>query len=113
MTKLIALALIAGGTFASVATDVQQGAAFDASPEDAEALLTQGLAQLADPPLAPPVKTKTVKARVLMTCSHGQPDDVVALSADVAKHAEASGQVDTNKAAVAYAMTLTQNNPPA
>jgi hypothetical protein len=113
MTKLIALALIAAGTTASIATDIQPGEAFEISPEDAEPLLTNRLAQLAEPSLTPAVRTKSVKVRVLMACPHGQPDDVITLNADIAKQAEVAGQVDTTKAAVAYAMTLPQNNPPA
>lgn len=55
--------------------------------------------------------TRTVRGRVLIDCEHGKANDVVTLDADVAKSAEAGGQVDTNKAAVAYAMTLPQNQP--
>jgi hypothetical protein len=45
---------------------------------------------------------RKVKARVLRSCTHGHADDVVSLAPDVAKQAEAAGEVDTAKAAVAY-----------
>lgn len=107
MTKLIALAVIAAGVIAADSAEILEGAAFEVTPEVAEPLLTQGLAKLADEPLAPPPpKAKSIKVRVLMACAHGQPDDVVSLPADVAKLAEEHGQVDSNKAAVAYAMSL-------
>lgn len=106
MTKLIALAVIAAGVIAADSAEIPEGAAFEVSPELAEPLLTQGLAKLEDAPLSPPSKAKTIKVRVLVACSHGQPDDVVNLPADVAKLAEEGGQVDSNKAAVAYAASL-------
>lgn len=109
LTKLIALTALAAGVCASITADLPAGSLFEVPPDEAEALLTQGVAKLAAAPMAPPAKTKTVKARVLVACAHGQPDDVVALDADIAKNAEAAGQVDTNKAAVAYALTLDKN----
>lgn len=105
MTKLIALAALAAGVVASLATDVAAGEAFEVAPDDAETLLTAGSAKLADAPLAE-TKKRAVQARVLVGCVHGQPDDVVSLAPDVAKQAEAAGQIDTNKAAVAYAISL-------
>lgn len=48
--------------------------------------------------------TKTVKARVLVACEHGAPNDVVEIDADQAKSLE--GVVDTTPAAVAYAESL-------
>jgi len=106
MTKLIALAVIAAGIIAADSAEIPEGAPFEVSPEAAEPLLTQGLAKLADAPLAPAPKPKAVKVRVLVACAYGQPDDVISLAADVAKLAEDGGQVDSNKAAVAYAMSL-------
>ena len=105
MTKLIALAALAAGVVASLAADVAAGDPFEVNSEDAEMLLTAGSAKLADAPLAE-TKKRTVQARVLVGCAHGQPDDVVSLAAEVAKQAEAAGQVDTNKAAIAYALSL-------
>lgn len=54
-------------------------------------------------------KGKTVKARVLMSCTYGEPDDLVEIDEVEAKQAQTSGQVDTHKEAVAYAATLSQN----
>lgn len=106
MTKLIALAVIAAGVIAADSAEILEGASFEVDPEAAEPLLTKGIAKLADEPLTPPTKSRAVKVRVLVSCSHGQPDDVVSLPVDVAKLAEEGGQVDSNKAAVAYAMSL-------
>lgn len=112
MTKLIALAALAAGAFAEVTADIAEGAAFEVSPEAAEPLLTQGLAKLEDAPLAsasPPTKTKAVKVRVLVDSAIGRANDVVSLSAADAKAAEANGLADSSKEAVAYALTLDQN----
>lgn len=106
MTKLIALSVLAAGAIAADSLEVAVGTVFEVPPEVAEPLLTQGLAKLADEPLAPVPKPKTMKARVLVACSHGLPDEVVSLPSDVAKLAEEAGQIDTNKAAVAYALSL-------
>lgn len=106
-TKLIALVALAVADFAFLAADVAAGAEFEVDAADAEALLTDGKAELAAAPLTPPAaKAKTVKARVLSACKHGQPNDVAELPADVAKQAEKDGLVDTDKAAVAYALSL-------
>lgn len=115
MTKLIALVAIAAlssaGAAAGITEDIAADATFEVTPEAAEPLLTQGLAKLADAPLAPPPKAKSVKVRVLVACPHGEADDVVTLPADVAKAAAELGQVDSHKDAVAYALTLEQNQP--
>jgi hypothetical protein len=106
-TKLIALVVLAMAEHAFLKADVAAGAEFEVDPADAEALLAEGKAQLAAAPLTPPpAKTKTVKARVLVSCLHGEPNEVAELPADVAKQAEKDGLVDTDKAAVAYALSL-------
>lgn len=106
-TKLIALVALAMLDHAYLQADVAAGAEFEVEAGDADPLLTNGMAELAAAPLAPSTaKTKTVKARVLTACQHGQPNDVAELPADVAKQAEKDGLVDTEKAAVAYAMSL-------
>jgi hypothetical protein len=46
---------------------------------------------------------------VLVSCPHGEPDDLVEIGEAEAKKAQAAGQVDTHKEAVAYAATLPQN----
>lgn len=53
---------------------------------------------------AAPAEQVLVKARVLVACAHGQPDDVVELSADLAK--TLVDVVDTDPAAVKYAESL-------
>lgn len=114
-TKLIALVALAAAAFPFLAADVPEGAEFEVEPSDAEGLLTAGHARLAEPTLAsappakPATKEKDVKARVLVACTHGQPDDLVELPAAQAKAAERDGLVDTDKAAVAYAAALPQN----
>lgn len=50
----------------------------------------------------------TIKARVLMQCSHGAPDDVVEVSAEVAK---ADPALDAHPDAVAYAESLKAAGP--
>ncbi len=111
MTKLIALAVIAAGVIAADAAEVASGSAFEVPPEVAEPLLTQGLAKLADEPLSKlkAKAVKLVKARVLVDGYYGRPDDVIELPAADIEKAEASGQVDSNEAAVAYASLLDQN----
>lgn len=47
---------------------------------------------------------KKVKARVLVNCEHGAPNDVVELDAELAKTLE--GVVDAAPAAVKYAESL-------
>lgn len=109
-TRLIALALIVALTVPAIEVDIPAGQAFEVPPDQAEPLLTAGLAQLADPPLAPPApKARAVKVRLLITCSHGNADEVVSLPADVAKGLQEQGSADAHKDAVAYAMTLPQN----
>ena len=112
-TKLIALVALAVADFAFLQADVAAGAEFEADADHAEGLLTDGKAKLAEAPLAPTAaaagKAKVVKARVLTACAYGQANDLAELPADVAKQAEKEGLVDTDKAAVAYAATLRQN----
>lgn len=47
-----------------------------------------------------------VKARVLLKCSFGEPNDVVEVDAELA--AASANQLDTSPEAVAYAESLTQ-----
>lgn len=112
-TKLIALVAIAAGAWAGLEADLAAGAEFEVDADQAEALLTEGKARLASEPLTPPAapskKARSVKARVLMACAHGEPNDLVELDETTAKQAEKDGMVDTDKAAVAYAAKLPQN----
>lgn len=45
-----------------------------------------------------------VKARLLVECSYGKPNDVIEIDADVAE--SLAGQIDTDTAAIAYAESL-------
>lgn len=66
------------------------------------------------PPPAPAAAApavKTVKARLLSDCEHGKCNDLVEIEPDLAKRLEKAGVVDTDKAAVAYAAKLPQNQP--
>lgn len=107
MTKLIALALIAMVLVPGATQDIAPDTAFETTPEAAEPLLTQGLAKLSDASLGtqakPGAAEKTVKVRLLVDGPHGKCNDLATLPAAEAKDLEAAGQVDSSKAAVAYA----------
>lgn len=109
-TKLIALVAIAAGTVAAIAEDIKKGAKFEVPADQAETLLTQGLAELESASLsgASTKAAKTTPARVLQACSLGKPDEVVDVPNDELKGLEAEGLVDSNKAAVAYARNQAQ-----
>lgn len=51
-------------------------------------------------------QTGATKVRVLVEGNYGKPDDVIALEGDALAQAVASGQVDPEPAAVAYAESL-------
>ena len=107
MKSLIALAVIAAATFAADQPELQPGTAFDAPDDVADKLVADGLAKPAE---APPAKAaKSVRVRLLVANEHGQPNDVRELPADVAKTLVKSGDADDDKAAVAYAAGLPQN----
>lgn len=79
----------------------------DAQPAtiDAQAVIDPEQPVAQAPSTAAP-RERTVKARVLVDCEHGRSNAVVELSSAVAKAAEKAGMVDTDKAAVAYAISL-------
>ena len=56
--------------------------------------------QAGDPP------SPATRARVLMACAYGQPDDIVTLSDTELDQAVDFGMVDSDPAAVAYAESL-------
>lgn len=58
---------------------------------------------------APPAPPELVLARVLVDGAAGRCNDVVELEAQAAAQLERDGAVDTNEAAVAFALTLPQN----
>lgn len=109
--QLIALALIAAGAYAPGQPDFAEGAKFEAPDDIAEKMIGDKVAKL-DPDAGekPPARLgKTTKARLLVNSALGNANDVVDLDADTLKEAESAGLADSNKAAVAYAMTLEQN----
>lgn len=110
-TKLIAAKLLAAGFVPGIDHELAEGAEFEVGTDAAETLLTAGHAHLASPPLTPPAasKERTVRARVLADCAHGKVNDLIDLPASIAKQAEKEGVIDTDKAAVAYAAGLEQN----
>jgi hypothetical protein len=115
-TRLIALTLILAAMVPSIGKDIEADRAFEVPPDEAEPLLTQGLAKLADPApsqASAPKSAKTVKVRVLADCTLGRANDVVTLTAAEAKLADEQGLADPSKEAVAYAATLEQNQPAA
>ncbi len=103
-TKLIALAAIAIGIVPAITAEIAEGTAFEVPVDQAEHLLTQGLAKLADEPIA--TKVKTTRVRLLQDCQHGVCNDVAEIPATELKQLKADGVVDDDKAAVAYAVNL-------
>ena len=112
MKQLIALAAIAAFAIAADSPAIEVGSVFEA-PDDVADTLKDGLAKLADAPAAasPATKAKAIKARVLVAGEYGRVNDLVELPPGAAKHAEAAGLIDSEKAAVAYAASLPQNQP--
>ncbi|MEM5371351.1 hypothetical protein V4C53_35700 [Paraburkholderia azotifigens] len=49
---------------------------------------------------------KGTKVRVLVSCEHGEPNDVVVLDAETIKAAKQHGAIDDEPAAVKYAESL-------
>jgi len=81
----------------------EQQPAERAAPEEPAPVLAVAAAVESESAAAPADQV-LVKARVLVACAHGQPDDVVELSADLAK--TLVDVVDTDPAAVKYAESL-------
>lgn len=52
------------------------------------------------------VEEKLVKVRLLTDGRHGKANHVAELPASIAKNLEASGQADSHKAAIDYALSL-------
>lgn len=49
-----------------------------------------------------------IRARVLVVCAHGNPDDLVELDAEAARLAKENGHIDDHPSAVEYAERLRQ-----
>lgn len=118
LIALIALARIAAGTVEGLDHDVPAGVKFSAPSEQAEQLIAHGVAEL-DPAetaptpdaasQAPKPRAKPVRLRLLMDGAHGSANDVIELPAKEAAALIAVGAADDDKAAVAYAASLPQN----
>lgn len=102
--KLIALAVIAAGILAADSKEIAVGHPFEAPDDLADKLIAEGSAK--EEAAAVVSKTKTVKARVLLDGSLGKANDVIDVAADLVKGLESEGQIDSSKAAVAYASSL-------
>lgn len=102
--KLIALAVIAAGMLAVDSKELPVGASFEAPDDLADKLIADNLAK--EDVVAPVSKAKTVKARVLLDGSLGKANDVIDVASDLVKGLEVEGQIDSSKAAVAYALSL-------
>lgn len=112
MAKLIALALIAAGAYASNQPGFVEGEKFEAPDDIAERMRADKVAKDDTDVVTEPKKSgKTTKARLLVNSALGDANDVVELDAGQLKEAESAGLADSNKAAVAYALTLDQNKP--
>lgn len=108
--SLIALAAIAAATIAADQPELQAGTAFDAPDDIAAKLVADGLAKLEDaPPAAPAKAAKAARVRLLVGNEHGKPNDLVDLPSDVARALVKAGDADDDKAALAYAAGLPQN----
>ena len=106
MKTLIALAVIAAGALTADSKEVAIGQSFDVPDDLAAKLIESGQAKEDAPALPPASKVKTVKARLLVDSDLGKANDVADVPTDQLKQLEADGSVDSNKAAVAYAMSL-------
>lgn len=107
MKSLIALAVIAAATIAADQAELQPGAAFEAPDDLADKLIADGLAKPAE--VVSAKTAKAVRVRLLVANEYGQPNDVRELPSDMAKALVKSGDADDEKAAVAYAAGLPQN----
>lgn len=104
--KLIALAVIAAGLLAVDSPELAEGVAFEAPDDLAAGLIADGLAKEDAPAAAAAPKGKAVKARLLKDSHLGAGNDVVSIPAADVEALESGGFIDTNKAAVAYALSL-------
>jgi len=111
MKNLIALALIAAAAYAADQPEIAKDSPINSVPDDiADKMIADGVAKLAEAD-KPGKAVKKTSARVLVDCQLGKANDMVELDAGALKNAEAAGLVDSDKAAVAYALTLDQNKP--
>lgn len=112
--KLTAIAAIAAGLLSADSLELVAGTTFEVDDQAlADKLIADGLAKSSEDPAidltkpsTPPASksSKKVKARVLVDCTYGKPNDVVTVTADEAK--QHAGVLDASPAAVAYAESL-------
>lgn len=108
--KLISLIAIAAGLLAEGSAELPAGATFEVEGQAlADKLIADGLAKTSEDPAIDLTKpaaksSKKVKARVLVDCSYGKPNEVITVTADEAK--QHAGVLDASPAAVAYAESL-------
>lgn len=111
MKNLTALALIAAATYGTDQPEIAKGAPINSVPDElADKMIADGVAKLAEPENTRKA-SKKLQVRVLVDCSLGRCNDVAEIDAGALKAAEDAGLVDSDKAAVAYALTLDQNKP--
>ena len=107
MKTVITVAVIAAGLLSESQVEIQSGQTLADRPDEvADRLIAEGLAKDVAAEQPPRARGKTVRARVLVDGPAGKINDVVELPADEAKVRERAGEVDTDKAAVAYALSL-------
>jgi hypothetical protein len=103
MKSILLLAALAAATLAIDQPEIPAGETVLDVPDDiADQLIADGKAQLTGP-AAPAARSRLVKARVLVAGQHGKPNDVVTVTAAVAR---ASNELDADAEAVAYAESL-------
>lgn len=98
-------------TLATVPAAVQVGAIEGTADEAAAAAAAKAETERQEAAAAAAAAAKAntgkkLKARVLFTCAHGPVNSVVMVDAATAKAGMAAGELDTDKAAVAYAEGL-------
>lgn len=133
MKQLIALLAIAAGKYGESQPAFAQGEKFPAQDDLADQIVKAGDAKLdeTDPSNAPLAGTrassgagagtdgdgkaskggKRAKVRLLVDSALGNANDVVEVDSGEIKSLEKDGIADSDKAAVAYALTLEQNKP--
>ena len=114
MKNLFLLAVLAAATISAQQPELPAGHLLvDVLDDVGDKLIADGVAREATAAevakasaTAAPPKAKTVKVRVLTACEWGVANDVAHIPAAALKDAQASGVVDSDKAAVAYAESL-------
>lgn len=114
MAKLIALALIAAGTYGPDQPEIAKGDLIDTplSQELIDKLVADKVAEVVPEvgeSTKPAKAVKRTRVRLLVDSAIGNCNDVVEVDAADVKRLEGENLVDSSKEAVAYALTLEQN----